>query len=460
MKAYDIAIIGNGIIGTLLAYKIRENSKKKIVLVGPKNRIGSASKASGAMLNVFSEIDNDKFIDDYMERKIQIGIKSFKYWDKFLKHIDKKKEILTADDMVLFKSEKSTELEKDCFESIKKYSKKYKYYDDSNNKLEEMNKAINFNKKLSFFMLKGEGAVNSKKLFNYLDEEILKSKIEVCHNKVLNIKQDLNNANFYVEMNNNERNFECEKILLCAGSFSKSILDIPGLNILDLYYGGGSAFEITDRGYIPKNFPKRTVLRSPNRGSACGLHILPREINQYYLGAGSNITHKPNYNHRLGTLSYLLNCFENVFGNATHIQCNPVLGFRPISFDGKPMIGIAKKNLFIASGTKRDGFTLSPVIVEYIEKWIANGNYKDKDFNGWEPTRKPISFGNREFATNAYIKNKIAGLLEHGDIVTKDIKRVSGELKDQSNRFHDKIIKLKKLSQDFAVHPEILNTFK
>ena len=76
MKAYDIAIIGNGIIGTLLAYKIRENSKKKIVLVGPKNRIGSASKASGAMLNVFSEIDNDKFIDDYMERKIQIGIKS------------------------------------------------------------------------------------------------------------------------------------------------------------------------------------------------------------------------------------------------------------------------------------------------------------------------------------------------------------------------------------------------
>ena len=50
-------------------------------------------------------------------------------------------------------------------------------------------------------------------------------------------------------------------------------------------------------------------------------------------------------------------------------------------------------------------------------------------------------------------------MLEHGDIITKDVKRVSGELKDQSNRFHDKIIKLKKLSQNFAVHPEILGSF-
>jgi hypothetical protein len=84
----------------------------------------------------------------------------------------------------------------------------------------------------------------------------------------------------------------------------------------------------------------------------------------------------------------------------------------------------------------------------------------DKDFENWLPNRDPISFGDQSFSTEVYINNKIAGLLEHKDIVKKDSSKVAAILKKESIFFHKKIIKLKKLDKDFGVHPELLNTFK
>ena len=58
MITFDVAIIGNGIIGTMIAYRLSK-IKNSVALIGPKNRRGSASMAAGAMLNVFGEIDYD-----------------------------------------------------------------------------------------------------------------------------------------------------------------------------------------------------------------------------------------------------------------------------------------------------------------------------------------------------------------------------------------------------------------
>ena len=91
MKTYDLAIIGNGIIGTLLAYNLKKN--KKICLVGSSKRHGSASVAAGAMLNVFGEVDYDKSSDDYLEKKIKIGFESQQLWKKFKKKIKNKNNI-------------------------------------------------------------------------------------------------------------------------------------------------------------------------------------------------------------------------------------------------------------------------------------------------------------------------------------------------------------------------------
>lgn len=454
MKKFEIAIIGNGIIGTLLAYNLKKN--KNICLVGSSERPGSASAAAGAMLNVFGEVDYDKSTDNYLEQKIKIGIKSQLLWKKFKKKIKNKNNIFCADNTIIFKSKNSTFLENKCYEAIAKYAKLYGVYSNNHPKLKQLKKNKKF-KKIETFLIKGEGALNSKKLFNFLDNEIL-HKIKVFNTKAKYIKK---NKNFFSIKINDNQTIKAKKIILCAGSFSKNILKGSGLNILDLYYGVGSAFEFSDTNKILYNkIPSRTVLRSPNRGSTCGLHVVPRSENNYYLGAGSYISHKPNYNHRSGTLNYLLSCAEKeIFGNFTKVDCKPLIGFRPFSFDGKPMIGPISKDVFVATGTKRDGLTLSPSIVEYIKNWLKNNNFIDKDFEKWLPNRDPISFGEQSFSTEVYINNKIAGLLEHNDINKKDLTRVKNELHKESLKFHKKIIKLKKLKKNFGVHPEILNTF-
>ena len=71
MKIFNNAIIGNAIIGTMIAYELSKKNNNTI-LIGPKDRKGSASTASGAMLNVFGEIDYDKSSDDYLEKKLPI----------------------------------------------------------------------------------------------------------------------------------------------------------------------------------------------------------------------------------------------------------------------------------------------------------------------------------------------------------------------------------------------------
>ena len=454
MKNFDIAIIGNGIIGTLLAYNLKKN--KNVCLIGLLERPGSASTASGAMLNVFGEIDYNKSTDNYLEQKIKIGIKSQLLWKKFKKKIKNKNNIFCADNTIVFKSKNSTSLENKCYSAIAKYAKIYKVYSDNHEKLRQLKKNNKF-EKIETFLIKGEGAVNSKKLFDFLDSEII-NKIKIFNTNAKYIKKI---KNIYCIGLNNNKIIRAKKIIICAGSFSKNVLKSSGLDILDLYYGIGSALELTDPKKILDNkIPKRTVLRSPNRGSTCGIHVVPRSKNNYYLGAGSNVSHKPNYDHRTGTLSYLLSCAEKeIFGNFTKVDCKPVIGFRPFSFDGKPMIGPISRDIFVATGTKRDGLTLSPSIIEFIKNWLNNNDFIDEDFKKWLPNRDPISFGDQSFSTDVYVNNKIAGLLEHNDINKKDVARVKRELTLESAKFHKKIIKLKKLNKTFGIHPEILNTF-
>ena len=125
-KIYDFTIIGNGIIGSFIAYNLlKKKNLSNLALIGPKKRTGSASIASGAMLNVFGEIDHDIDQNDYLKRKLDIGIYSQKIWGKLRK--DKFfSKIFTADDTIIYRSNNPTKLEKICFESIKKYAQKYK----------------------------------------------------------------------------------------------------------------------------------------------------------------------------------------------------------------------------------------------------------------------------------------------------------------------------------------------
>ena len=133
-----------------------------------------------------------------------------------------------------------------------------------------------------------------------------------------------------------------------------------------------------------------------------------------------------------------------------------------MSFDGKQMIGSLKEHpdCFVATGTKRDGLTIAPCISKEILSWFSD-EADEPIFEQWHPERTPISYGDYDFATESYIENKIAGLMNHGLVSSsKEELRIRAELEHESEKFHLLIRKRFDLPSDFGVHPEILNIFE
>ena len=91
---------------------------------------------------------------------------------------------------------------------------------------------------------------------------------------------------------NGKKMVQSRKVIITCGAFINNIKFKNSEKVLDTYYGVGNALEINDnKKTLKSQIPNRTVVRSPNRGSTCGIHIVPRKENQYYLGAGSYISH-------------------------------------------------------------------------------------------------------------------------------------------------------------------------
>ena len=169
-KIYDLTIIGNGMVGSYSFLEIREKFKElKINFIFNKDRSDSASKAAGAMLNVFGEIDYDKQKDNYQRRKIEIGILSQKKWKLFFNKNTEYSKANTAKNTIIYKSKNATNLENNCFKEIFKWNKKFnKKNDRISNQIQKYKKEINkIQSPLNDFIgISGEGAVDTSLFFN------------------------------------------------------------------------------------------------------------------------------------------------------------------------------------------------------------------------------------------------------------------------------------------------------
>ncbi len=462
-KIYDLTVIGNGMVGSYSFLEIRKRYRDiNINFVHDKKRPGSASAAAGAMLNVFGEIDYDKQMDNYQQRKIDIGILSQKKWKNFFKENDEYIKCNTAKNTIIYKSKNATKLEKNCFKEIKKWNDKYNFKNHNLSKqiLKYKKKIKNINSPLDEFIgISGEGAVDTNLFFSIFDKNLKNNKkTTISLDKILTITKYKN----YYKILGNKNYYYSKKIIVCAGSDSSKILSNITKKIMPIFYGVGTAFVAHPKKNEFEALPKNTVLRSPNRGSTCGLHVVPRNDKTYYIGAGSFISKsKIKSFGRVETIKYLTNSLQKeLIGPAPYLEFIPVVGYRPISFDCKPLIGMINNHpdIFFISGTKRDGLTYSPVISDAIINWLDN-NKNYELFKNWEPERKPLSYGDTPFAIESYIENKIAGLIEHNNENKKNYKKIYTELKFEANQFHKNIIKKLKLKKDFGIHPEILNIY-
>ena len=90
-------IIGNGIIALSVAFKLTQQIKTKdtITIVGPTNRVGSATLAAGAMLNSFGEINSHSLKTKTGRYHFELSRLATKKWPEFVKLLDKAGNSLT-----------------------------------------------------------------------------------------------------------------------------------------------------------------------------------------------------------------------------------------------------------------------------------------------------------------------------------------------------------------------------
>jgi glycine/D-amino acid oxidase-like deaminating enzyme len=261
----------------------------------------------------------------------------------------------------------------------------------------------------------------------------------------------------------NETVLTAGTIVIANGAFAREIeyrnCDL-GSTVLPLFYGGGSALQLQLPTWTEPPAELRdldVVIRTMDRGGACGFHLVPLGGRDFYFGASSGVWDSPESNHRAHALSFLLNGVEREFHKA-FFHAGVTLrgpGFRPVALDVFPLIGpTSAKDIWFFNGMKRDGFTSAPFTSRELAKAILGEPHElPKDF---VPERSPISYFDRERALDAAVNATIGGELVHG-LELPPYRRDEWESHTRSKieRIYDS-----RGLDTFGIHPEMVHFYE
>ena len=462
-----IGIIGNGIIGTTLAYRIIKylnNSDIEVLLFGEKERINSATTSAAAMLNSFAEIEHynlDTELDNY---KFELSQKATKMWPSFVEEIaiESNIELLQKSFRLgtfLINNSSADSLDDLNFQAVLKkligHKEAYEIIDPTN--IPNYLPSPRFRAQSSIY-IPNEGWINPNLLLHALETILLKSSnVTLYDMKVLNI--GFNSDVFSLSTDQNSK-FNVDILVLANGAdMSRFDLEkIFGIKVQKLFYGVGTTIE------IQSDFTHTNCIRTPNRGLACGVYSAPY-VNHttgntnVIVGASNFISTVPEKFGRLSSIKNLLSSAEEQinrnFYKANLLSVN--VGWRPISQDTYPLIGRTSiENLFIINGTKRDGFHFSPLISDQLTRQILSAE-KSNDFYRFAPEREIFKLGNRELGIEMAVRHKLNAIYQHG-FNSSDIKMEEALITSITKEVSE-IYDLSSIN-DYAIPVEMLDMYK
>lgn len=457
MRKFDLILIGNGILATFSAIKIKKKFPKlSVAIVGPRQRTYSASIAAGAMHAAFCEVE-DTFHSLQRDRDIfHVALKARPLWREFLSENDLE-QVITADSTVMYRRLNGTPFEKANFESACSIALEHKALADVEDS--ELEKIFCGNLNPSDVEAKkfvGEFAIDTALLFEKCT--LLLEKMGVTYFPLTADRITSSASSVNVQLSN-EETISAEKVIVAAGTASGKILPQP-LKMVPIYHAVGTAMVLDS---APHSYSQlKYVIRTPNRGGAqCGMHIVPRNFGKFYLGAGNYLSNVEPA-HRVETIRYLIDiCETELYGKQIvyNAKAELLLGSRPKSVDGFPVMGSFKEmpNIYVATGMYRIALTIAPVVADEILQWYETGKAADT-YSNWSPSRDLHSYAPIDVAVKYYSESRISNLIEHGILKieqTSAIEEKKQELQSIARKLNTEIINLHNLPQSFVVDPDM-----
>lgn len=460
-NTFDVILVGNGSIGLAIAFSLsKKNKKLKIAIIGPQNRNEAASLAAGFMIACFAEVEYDTLNSDVGKKKFELTMQSRDLWPNRIQELNSvnKNKLKINNGTFVINNASADNLDDYNFlaieNALKKYSEKYEFFD--------CNKIPGYNpdpkkRSLKTIYIPNEGSINAKETFNSYENYLKKNKnIFFINSFVKDIKIKNNRIEKLVDEKNNS--YTSSNVVVCNGAYSKILIEkIKHLNdrVQKIFYGTGTALILEVD--IKKNMLD-SVIRTPNRGMACGIHVIPLDSKHFYVGATNRLSHIPINDPILSSIFALQKSLvEEVNVSYARSRVKKILiGHRPTSVDTFPLIGKTSiKGLWIVTANKRDGYTMSPLIGNEIANQISDNKF-DKNFSLFNPERKIYKLMSKKDAIDKTIKHYISAAYQHG-LVIPNIDSIE-KYKELYRTEIENIYKKNKIN--YGVPPEILNMYK
>ncbi|WP_423909978.1 NAD(P)/FAD-dependent oxidoreductase [Candidatus Spongiihabitans sp.] len=422
-------------------------------MVGPRDRESGASQAAGAMLGCFGEVTTETLCSDAGRTRFEIGVTAHDHWDTTLQRLEEAspvgKSLKVADDTYVILNSIGGELDSDNFSAIVAALNTYeKPWTDV-----DAHDILGFNPRTDCRVFRAihlptEGSVDARGVLAALETRLQSENVPVIDQTVRKIRSRADKVTG-VELHDGSI-IEADIVVVAAGARSEELIHSASddLEILPTFPGLGlGMIAKRSRG---KAF--RSVVRTPNRGFACGLHVVPQGDGREYIGSTNRIVQHVMNVVWLEDVRYLAQyAMQQLDEEIAHHQIEQFLrGNRPITLDGFPLVGwLPLSGLYLMTGTYRDGLHSAPLLATHIaNELLEQPGTIDPMF---KPTREPIVTRTIEHSIEEYAHHSIATWYETGadssQMPTKDIYKY---YRDNATKLYDE------LGINYALGPDVL----
>ncbi|RKT82967.1 Glycine/D-amino acid oxidase [Saccharopolyspora antimicrobica] len=453
-QAFDVIVIGNGALGLSLGLVLARRGTK-VAVVGEARRPWAASAAAGAMNGCFGEVTPDLMASAHGRAKLAMDVRAtemWNSWEQLLVEESDETAIRSAHGtVVILNSIGVPQIDNGGYTAIRQALDEYKEpYEDLDPEAIDWLEPAPTSRPLQAMFIPGEHAVNPPALLRALatafsraggvlvDELI--TELRISGDRIDGVSLASGAA------------LSAPDVVVAAGANSHNLLSalpaelrnrIPGM----VAGNGVSLLVETEGGSTP-----RSVIRTPNRSFACGLHVVPRAQGQIYLGATNVVSPKMRTTAAIDELNLLLACTRQlrtdlVSGRIEQIQ----VGNRPVPLDGFPLLGEAGvAGLWLMTGTYRDGLHQSPMLAHEFAARLLGEPY-NTELDVFTPVRNPIEAMSREQTVETAVIHTLATGYEFNWVVPDDWPPlIEEQLRDMFSKLLDEI------DPEFTPPPEML----
>lgn len=368
MPGFDLLVVGDGAIGMSVAIEFaRRHPDARVAIIAPNGRANAASTAAGLMINAFAELEIGQLDDPRGRARFDLVRTAVQCWPDWLAELGRVADIappLIRPGTIILGGGRADAVEDRTMAIIKQALVAFKepHQELNPRDVPGYHPAPSHQVGNAIFLPR-EGGIPALEVISLLDRAANAMSIHRINSHATGLGRTDHGCS--VRMTDG-RQVHGHRVVVAAGVQSTPLLDtLPELQgrCPRMLHGVGRAYRIHHAGQRTR---PQTVLRSPNRASGGGFHIVPFNEHTAYVGASNHTTDHPGVSHPddVFPLHEVANHLNIDLRNA---RIEPLIGYRPIPGDGCPLFGrTAVPSVTVATGTRRDGFTAAPVIARLL----------------------------------------------------------------------------------------------